>query len=113
FATISAERGVARPVASQEETLGHHQTSVIVYSPQFAESEAARRFMVGYLKGLRDYNDAFVKHQNLDAVADVITEFSTTRDAALVKRVVPVSLNPVGYLNVKSIENDLEWYVAS
>ena len=46
-----------------DEIVPRQQVAVIMYSPKFAaeQVDVARRFMLAYVKGLRDYNDAFVK----------------------------------------------------
>jgi NitT/TauT family transport system substrate-binding protein len=98
-------------VAWAKEVGGPHQVAVLMYSPRFAASEAARRFTVAYVKGLRDYNDAFFKNRDLDAVVEMIAKYSTTKDQNLIKRVTPVDLNPDGYVDVRSIEGDVEWYM--
>jgi NitT/TauT family transport system substrate-binding protein len=110
FVTIASANGSAVRAIGVEEVLEGHQIAVLMYGLQFANSEAARRFMVGYVKGLRDYNDAFVKNQNLDAVVDIIAKYSATKDTALIKRMVPAGLNPDGYVNEQSVEGDLNWY---
>lgn len=108
--TIAIANGVAVRAIGVDEVLEGHQVGVLMYGLQFATTEAARRFMVAYVKGLRDYNDAFVKNQGLDTVVDIIAKHSATKDPALIRRMVPAGLNPDGYVNEASIESDLEWY---
>ena len=110
FPTVMAAQGVAVRAIGVDEVLDGHQVGVLMYGLQFAGTEAARRFMVAYVRGLRDYNDAFVKGQNVDAVADIIAKHSATKDPAMIKRMVPAGLNPDGYANEQSIAGDLEWY---
>jgi ABC-type nitrate/sulfonate/bicarbonate transport system substrate-binding protein len=110
FVSIIVAQNLATRTHWAKDVGGPHQVAVLMYSPKFAASDAARRFMVAYVKGLRDYNDAFVKQQNLDAVADMIAKYSTTKDTNLIKRVTPVDLNPDGYFDVRSIEGDMDWY---
>jgi ABC-type nitrate/sulfonate/bicarbonate transport system substrate-binding protein len=110
FITIATANGSGVRAISVDEVPEGHQIAVLMYGLQFANTEAAKRFMVAYVKGLRDYNDAFVKNQNLDAVVDIIAKHSATKDPALIKRMVPAGLNPDGYVNEQSIEGDLNWY---
>ncbi len=108
--TIAVANGVAVRAIGVDEVLEGHQVGVLMYGLQFAHTDAARRFMVAYVKGLRDYNDAFVKNQGLDTVVDIIAKHSATKDPALIRRMVPAGLNPDGYVNEASIAGDLEWY---
>jgi hypothetical protein len=56
--------------------------SVLQYSPQFAaeQSDAATRFMVGYLQGVRDYTDAFVLGKDRDAAIDTLLQSLSPKD---------------------------------
>jgi NitT/TauT family transport system substrate-binding protein len=110
FVTIATANGSAVRAMGVDEVLEGHQVGVLMYGLQFANTDAAKRFMAAYVKGLRDYNDAFVKNQDLDAVVDIIAKHSATKDPALLKRMVPAGLNPDGYVNEQSIAGDLDWY---
>jgi NitT/TauT family transport system substrate-binding protein len=110
FVTIATANGSAVRAIGVDEVLEGHQVGVLMYSLQFAGTDAAKRFMVAYVKGLRDYNHAFVKQQNVDAVAEIIAKHSATKDPAMIKRMVPAGLNPDGYVSERSIEGDLDWY---
>jgi NitT/TauT family transport system substrate-binding protein len=111
FVSIAEAQGLARRVASAKQEAGNHQVAVLMYSPKFAVTETAKRFTVAYVKGLRDYNDAFVKKQNLDEIASAIASQSTLNDPNMIKRITPVDLDPNGAINRASVESDLEWYV--
>lgn len=56
--TVAEAPGVR--VTGMDEVLPDFPAAYLMYSPDFAKRvEPAQRFMVGYLKGLRDYNQAF------------------------------------------------------
>lgn len=88
------------------------QIAITLASPQFVteKKEIARRFMIAYVKGLRDYNDAFIKGKNLDAVIDIMVKYSTIKDPQVWRRNRPVGLNPDGYASAAGIAADLAWY---
>src|SRR6266851_6185864 len=54
-------RGIGVKWKGLDELSPGQQTAAIYYGPAFAASDAAQRFMVTYVRGARDYNDAFVK----------------------------------------------------
>jgi NitT/TauT family transport system substrate-binding protein len=111
FITIAADSNLAVPVVTIDEILEDYQVGVLMYAPRFARTESARRFMVAYLRGVRDYVDGIVRKRAVDPVAGIIAKYSTTKDVELIKRMAPVGLNPDGYVNRQSIQGDLEWYV--
>jgi ABC-type nitrate/sulfonate/bicarbonate transport system substrate-binding protein len=90
----------------------HAQTALLVYgSSMVSRPEVADRFMVAYIKALRDYNDAFFKNKNKEEIIDILAEWSVVKEKALYEAMFPVGLNPDGYAREKGIELDLAWYM--
>lgn len=57
------------------------ELSVVYYSPEFAQNrDAATRFMVAYLEGVRDYYDAFFLGRNKDATIKLLIEHLPFKD---------------------------------
>jgi NitT/TauT family transport system substrate-binding protein len=70
--------------------------------------------MTAYLRGLRDYNDAFgPKQKDRDQVVRVLTQNTTVTDPAIYEQMRPAGLDPDGRLDLQSIEDDLRYYVES
>lgn len=110
--TKGVEQGVVSRWRDAAEYARGAQIALVLASPQFTseKKEAAKRFMVAYLKGLRDYNDAFLKDRDKDAVIEVMTRYTVLKDKALWQKVNPTGLNPDGYLNKDGVADDLKWY---
>jgi NitT/TauT family transport system substrate-binding protein len=93
-----------------------HQTAVMLYSEQFAQRrDLAVRFMVAYLRGLRDYNDGVVKQvaAKRAETIDILTEFTPITDRALYERMEIAGLDPNGEVNVESLKEDERYYLAA
>lgn len=89
----------------------HAQTALLIYGTSFINRpEVADRFMIAYIKALRDYNDAFFKDIKKEEIISILAETSVVKDKALYEQMFPVGLNPDGYVRAKGIELDLEWY---
>ncbi|NPV70154.1 MAG: ABC transporter substrate-binding protein [Firmicutes bacterium] len=87
------------------------QIAIVIYGPSMtSKPEVAKRFMMAYLKALRDYNDAFIKNKGVDAMIDTLCRVSLTKDPALYRKMNPAGLNPNGYVKVSGIDADLAWY---
>src|SRR5579875_332012 len=110
-ATIPESQGFATRWRCTSLARPGYQSTVILYSAQFAEqqAEAARRWMLAYLRGLRDYTDALFRGQDRDAVVQALIEGTTVKDPALYQRMGWTWLDPNGELNVPSIEEQLNW----
>ena len=90
---------------------GVFQAATIAYSGQFAaQTDQARRFMLGYLRGVRDYNDAFVKGQGRDEVVRILTESTSVKDPALYGRMNMAGLDPDGRISRTSLDWDMDYF---
>ncbi|MCL5961465.1 MAG: ABC transporter substrate-binding protein [Chloroflexi bacterium] len=108
------EKGIFVRWKGEEEIYPDQQKAVILYSPKFVESkpEVAKRFMVAYVKGLRDFNDAFIKGKGKDEAIKIIMKNTGLKDPKLFDTMKLAGLDPNGRINVKSLEDDQDWYLA-
>lgn len=112
FVAAAVENDIAVRVAGDDEIYPNQQSAGIFYSPVFMEKypEQAKGFMVAYVKGLRDYNDAFEKGRNKDEIIRILTKYTRIKDKKIYQSVVPVGLSPDGLVNVDSLKQDAMWY---
>ncbi len=67
--TQANEKNIARVLVRAGSVDPGAELAVLMYSGAFAkETDAATKFMVAYLKGARDYYDAFYEKKDRDAV---------------------------------------------
>jgi NitT/TauT family transport system substrate-binding protein len=116
FATQAAEAGSAVIVKRNDELVPRQQVAVIMYSPKFAaeQVDVARRFMLAYVKGLRDYNDAFVKKNTAkrDEIIDILINATTVKSRPLYDKIVMPGLDPNGKVNTASLEESQTFWLA-
>jgi NitT/TauT family transport system substrate-binding protein len=111
LSTLAIERGIAGRFAGGDELYPNQQISTLYYSPEFAaRTDAAQRFMIAYVRSLRDYNDAFVKGIGRADVVQVLAKHTTVKDLALYDKFTPAGLDPDGRLNVPGIRDDVALY---
>jgi NitT/TauT family transport system substrate-binding protein len=121
-AAIVTEPNLTRGVADglfalykrTDEIYPNQQIAVLMYSPAFIgdRREVGQQFMLAYLQGVRDYWDAFTRGVNKAEVVDILTRWTTLKDPALYERMAPAGLNPDGYVNIRSLSDDVEWWSA-
>ena len=64
--------------------------------------------MLGYVRALRDYNDAFgPPHRGRAEIAQILAQYTTVKDVGLYDRITPAGLDPDGHLNVQGVRDDL------
>lgn len=111
----AVERGLAvrwLPGAMGESFYGgEYQAATLIYSEQFAKNvDTARRFMVGYIKGVRDYYDAFAKAKNKSQIISTLAKYSSEKDATLYEKMEMPMLNPDGKIHVASVKMDFDFF---
>ncbi len=90
------------------------QIAMVLASPKFmANEELSLRFMAAYLKGVRDYNDAFFKDQGKDEVIDIMVKHTALKDPELWERVFVTGLDPNGKMFIEDIKKQYETYKAN
>jgi NitT/TauT family transport system substrate-binding protein len=112
MATLAAERGIATKWQGTGMHLPGVTPAVLSYAPSFMteQQDVARRWMVAYLRGARDYHAAFRRGEGKADVVRVLTENTTVKDAALYERIGMSTIDPDGWLNVASIADQAAWY---
>jgi len=91
------------------------QIAMVLASPKFISEkrDVAIRFMLAYLKALRDYNDVFVKGTgDQEGIIKIMTEYTALKDVELWKQVNVTGLNPNGSMFVDDIQAQYEWYMS-
>lgn len=111
FVQQAVQKGVGDPWKDPSEYEDNAQIAIIVYGTSMIERpDVANRFMVAYLRSLRDYNDAFMKNKNKKEIVDLLARVSTVKDAGLLESMLPAGLNPDGFVRMKGIQSDIDWY---
>lgn len=114
FATAMAEKGLAIKLAASDTFYPNQQIAVLFYGSKFIEQrpEIGKRFMIAYLQGLRYYyeglKDGHYYGPHGQSVVSILIQYTPVKDPAIYAAMVPAGVDPNGYLNVKSMEKDLQ-----
>jgi NitT/TauT family transport system substrate-binding protein len=112
--SAAVDRGAAatwEPGSSSAAYGGVYQAATLVASGRFAaQTDAARRFLVAYLKGVRVYNDAFVKGEGRAEVVRILSANTAVKDPAAYERINMAGLDPDGRIARESLQLDLDYF---
>lgn len=110
--TQAIEKGVAVYWKGYSEIYPNHTIAVLMYPPKFTKEkpDAARSFAVAYLRGVRDYYDAFFKNKNKKEIAAILAEMTDVKDLTLYDKMAPQYMNPDGYVNSESVASDAKYF---
>jgi NitT/TauT family transport system substrate-binding protein len=112
FATKMVEEGVAVKLATVDQFYPNAQQTVLIYGSKFIKErpDVAQRFMNAYVRGIRAYTDGLangrIAGKNAGEVIASLVKHGREKDAALLKKIVPVWIDPNGRLNVDSVKKD-------
>lgn len=116
FLTRILDQGTARIYQRTDEFTPGRQVAEVLYGGEFVQEQpdVARRFMVAYLRALRDYNDAFARGDTAkqERVIDTLIHHTPVRDRALYDRMVMPGLDPNGRVDRASIADDQEFWLS-
>ncbi|MBI2952986.1 MAG: ABC transporter substrate-binding protein [Chloroflexi bacterium] len=109
--TQGEDKGILVPLKGNDDYWPIQQSSVVVYSPQFAKNkDVANKFMVAYVQAVRDYYRAYLDGGSKKEYTDILVETTAIKDRSVWERARPVGINPDGYVNVDSLIRDYKWY---
>ncbi len=113
FVTKAVLEGYATNVMPATEVYPDQQSAVVLYSQDFIEKNPieAKKFMIAYLKGVRDYNNAFEKNIDREKVVTDLKKTLKIEDDNLWKTMKTVGIDSNGKINEKSLQSDMEWYL--
>jgi NitT/TauT family transport system substrate-binding protein len=94
------------------ELIPYQAVSVLMYRAGF-NGEPARRFMVGYLRGIRDFNAAFDNRPVDDGVVAILVQNTTVKDPAAWQIARPAPINQNGYTYPDNIQRTQDYFLAN
>jgi NitT/TauT family transport system substrate-binding protein len=104
--TAAITRGVAVRWKRAIDVYPDLEISLVMYSDEFARrTEAANRFMIAYLRGVREYHDGLFKSlPNRPQVVQALVDHTAVKDPALYDRMEPSYVNPNGWVQVENLK---------
>jgi NitT/TauT family transport system substrate-binding protein len=116
-ATEAERRGIAVRIAGSDVIYPYQEIAAILFAGKFIRErrDVAHRFMRAYIRGARDYNDAFDDKGKLtgargEDIVAILVASTEIKDASVHRSIVPNGLNPDGRNNLQSLRADLEFF---
>jgi NitT/TauT family transport system substrate-binding protein len=95
------------------EFYGNQQIGIVIYGPGVLEQPAdvGRRWMIAYIRAVRDYNDAFgPKRAGREEIIQILAQHTSVKDRAVYEQIRPAGLDPDGKLALQSMQDDVAYY---
>lgn len=113
FTEIVEARGFGQMWRTSGSIIPDHMVASILYGPSFVEKQpdAARGWMIAYIKGVRDYIRAWKSGSIPDDVIQAAIKYGNTKDPAAIRRSPLAPINPDGFTYPASMKLDLDYFV--
>jgi NitT/TauT family transport system substrate-binding protein len=112
--TLIVNQGSGDVFRTTNDIVPNLTVGVVMYADNFirAKPEAARRFMVAYLRGIRDFNDAFFRQppRGRAEVIAALVNHTGVRDPQVYETMTMPGLSPDGGINLASIADAQQWW---
>ncbi|ARI78506.1 ABC transporter substrate-binding protein [Halobacillus mangrovi] len=110
--TQGEQQGLHKRFGDATDFAPEAQIAMVLGSPSFInkETDVSLRFMAAYLKGVRDYNDAFVKEEGKDEIIEIMTKHTALKNPAIWEKVSVTGLDPNGKMFIEDIKKQYDMY---
>jgi NitT/TauT family transport system substrate-binding protein len=108
-------QGILVPWLKSEDLYAGQEGGVLIYGSNMSKlgQDVGNRFMLAYVRGLRDYYDAFgARHKDTDAIAGILAANTDVKDPSLYSKMGFDYIDPNGYVNADPVQYDLDWYAS-
>lgn len=112
FATNYAAKDLVKILPDENKIYDGLQAAVLMYGPKFVQDkpDVGKKLMIAYIKGVRDYNRAFTKGTDKDAIIQSLLTHTTVKDRALYDKMGLPGLNPDGAANDQDISAQQDFF---
>jgi NitT/TauT family transport system substrate-binding protein len=116
FVTRIVDEGLGTLYQRTDELTPNRQIGEVMYGDQFIQGrpDAARQFMIAYVRAVRFYNDAFAYGDaaKRQTAVQILTRHTTLKDPALYDRMAMPGIDPDGRMNVATINQDQDFWLS-
>jgi NitT/TauT family transport system substrate-binding protein len=107
------QRSIGKILVTGDQMYLNQQVAVLLYGAEFSRhTDVAQRFMKAYLRGVRDYDDAFLKNKDRAAIVDILSKNTNVKKPELYATMVMPGLDPDGAVNAAGMKSDMEWFLS-
>ena len=110
-ATIAVQNGTGIKWKGYADIVPGIQQTVVIFSSEFAANrDIADRWMTAYIRGIRDYNDAFVKNTHRQLTVETLAN-ALSVSPKVFDDMSFSHIDPDGKLNLAAMEDQMRWSV--
>ena len=106
-----ADQGIGVILMYSDVMFPNMESTQWMYSPQFAASgrTSATKYMIGLLKGARDFNKAFKDGTDKADIINVLIKYTSVKDPQLYDKMQLSELSGNGSLDATNLQEQIDW----
>lgn len=117
FGFLNVKNGTAVLFAKQVSDFvkdPYHDIGVVIYNSDWArkDPQLAKNFMVAWLKGAREFTAALKGGPNRGEVMNILLKHGRIKSREILEKMVVAYTDPNGFVDIRSIEDQANWYNA-
>jgi NitT/TauT family transport system substrate-binding protein len=108
-----ADQGIGVILMYSDEMFPNMESTQWMYSPQFAanRTEVGVKYMIGLLKGARDFNKAFKDGTDKADILNILIKYTSVKDPQLYDKMQLSELSANGSLDASNLQEQIDWLV--
>jgi NitT/TauT family transport system substrate-binding protein len=108
-----ADQGIGVVLMYSDEMFPNMESTQWMYSPPFAANrqEVGVKYMIGLLKGARDFNKAFTDGTDKADILNILIKYTAVKDPALYDKMQVSALSGNGSLDASNLQEQIDWLV--
>jgi NitT/TauT family transport system substrate-binding protein len=111
FATQAIDQAAGVKWHELADLVPNHAASTWVYGSRIINNpDLGRRFMLAYMRGVRDYEDGFGKNRDRAAIVDIMVKHTTIKDAGMFDKMQAIDENAAGAFPMDTLQDDYDWF---
>jgi NitT/TauT family transport system substrate-binding protein len=109
------EKNIGKILLTGDQIYPNQQVAVLLYGSDLMQHrpDVGQRFMKAYLRGVRDYNDAFRKNTDRAGIVEILSRNTNVKKPELYEKMVMPGLDPNGTINISGMTNDMNWFLSN
>ncbi len=106
-----ADQGIGAILEYSDVMFPNMEATQWMYSPQFASDrqDAATKYMIGLLKGARDFNKAFTDGTDKADILNILIKYTSVKDPALYDKMQMSALSGNGSMDASNLQEQIDW----
>ncbi|HLY66035.1 MAG TPA: ABC transporter substrate-binding protein [Chloroflexota bacterium] len=111
FITQSIQKNIAVILSGDNDVMPLRLGCIVMFGQRLVDDkQLGLRFLRAYMRGVRDYYDAFFENKNKPEIVKILVDAYPIKDPSMYDQMLPTYIDPNGKMNLDSLRLDVRFY---